>query len=158
MADAQARKRLLAQFIDAVWNCGREEAVARYLASAYTLHHDPGDPWDGETLDLEGYKARLRLSRAPFPDQQFDIQGLYADGGAVVMTWLWQGSHLGDLPGFPATGAVIRMSGATAYAFDAADRLSGHWQITDRLGVFQQLQRNKAGAAPERSVSIRNEP
>jgi steroid delta-isomerase-like uncharacterized protein len=146
MADGQARKQRLAQFIHEVWNCGRDEAVGRYLAPSYTFHHDPGDPWDGQVLDVEGYKARLRVSRAPFPDQQFDIQRLYADGDAVVMTWLWKASHLGDYPGFPATGEIIRMSGATAYLFDAAERLSGHWQITDRLGVFQQLQRNKARA------------
>jgi hypothetical protein len=32
------------------------------------------------------------------------------------------------------------MSGMTVYDFDTADRLSGHWQIADRLGVYQQLQ------------------
>ena len=77
-------------------------------------------------------------SRAAFPDQRFDLQELFADGGAVVMTWLWTGTHRGDLPGFPATGKTIRMSGATVYYFDG-DRLTGHWQITDRLGVYQQL-------------------
>ncbi len=41
-------------------------------------------------------------------------------------------------------GRTIRMSGATAYTFDDEDRITGHWQVTDRLGVFQQLQ----GAAP----------
>jgi predicted ester cyclase len=146
MADREARKQRLTQFIDEVWNCGRETPVGRYLAPSYTLHHDPGDPWEGQVLDLEGYKARLRRSRAPFPDQRFDVQRLWADGDAVVMTWLWEAAHLGDLPGFPATGEVVRMSGATAYFFDAADRLSGHWQIADRLGVFQQLQRNKVRA------------
>ncbi len=35
----------------------------------------------------------------------------------------------------------IHMSGATVYGFDSEDCLTGHWQITDRLGVFQQLQR-----------------
>ena len=70
MADEKIRKQCLAQFIHEVWDCGREEAVADYLASSYTLHHDPGDPWDGRVLDLEGYKERLRVSRAPFPDQK----------------------------------------------------------------------------------------
>ena len=37
------------------------------------------------------------------------------------------------------------MSGATVYYFDDSERISGHWQIADRLGVFQQLRRN-AGA------------
>lgn len=146
MTDGQVRKQRLVQFIQEVWNDGREEAVGRYLASSYTLHHDPGDPWDGQVLDLVSYKTRLRASRAPFPDQKFDIQRLCADGDAVVMTWLWEAHHFGDFPGFPATGELVRMSGATVYLFDAAERLSGHWQITDRLGVFQQLQRNKARA------------
>ena len=34
------------------------------------------------------------------------------------------------------------MSGATAYGFDAEGRITGHWQITDRLGVYQQLLAN----------------
>ncbi|HEY2051745.1 MAG TPA: ester cyclase [Caulobacteraceae bacterium] len=148
MADGRDRKDRLAQFIHEVWNCGLEDAVERYLAASYTVHHDPGDPWEGRVLDIEGYKARLRASRAPFPNQAFAIQRLCADADAVVMTWLWEGTHLGDLPGFPPTGKVIRMSGATAYLFDAADRLTGHWQIVDRLGVYQQLQRNSASTPP----------
>ena len=142
----ERRKQRLAQFVREVWDLGREDAVDAYLASSYRIHHDPGDPWDGQDLDREGFKARLRLSRAPFPDQRFDIQGLYADGDTVVMTWLWQATHLGDFPGFPATGRVIHMSGATAYLFDTDDRLTGHWQITDRLGVFRQLQANSSPA------------
>jgi predicted ester cyclase len=52
-------------------------------------------------------------------------------------------THLGDYPGFPATGRRITMSGATVYFFGESDKLTGHWQITDRLGVYQQLQRSR---------------
>jgi steroid delta-isomerase-like uncharacterized protein len=142
---AQTRKQLLADFIRAVWDEGRADAVDDYLAPRYTIHHDPGDAWDGRTLDRAGYKERLRQSRAPFPDQHFAVQAMYADGDAVVMTWLWSATHRGDIPGYAATGKPIAMSGATAYFFDDEDRLTGHWQITDRLGVFQQLERNKTG-------------
>ncbi|MGI4745360.1 MAG: ester cyclase [Janthinobacterium lividum] len=146
MNSGSPRKQRLVQFVYEVWNCGREEVVGDYLATSYTLHHDPGDPWHGQVLDIEGYKARVRASRAPFPDQQFDIQHLCVDGDAVVMTWLWKACHLGGFAGFLATGEIIRMSGMTVYMFDAADKLSGHWQMTDRLGVFQQLQKNKTRA------------
>lgn len=145
MGSDAARKERLAAFIRDIWDEGRIDAANAYLAERYTIHHDPGDPWDGQALDLAGYKERLRLSRAPFPDQKFDIQALYADGDAVVMTWLWTATHRGEIAGFPATGKLIRMSGATAYYFDGDDRLTGHWQVTDRLGIFQQLQANKAG-------------
>lgn len=146
MSGADLKQRLAA-FIHEVWDLGDAAAAGRYLAPRYTIHHDPGDPWEGEVLDLEGYCARVRLSRAPFPDQTFAIQRLCADGDAVNMTWLWKATHLGDFPGFPATGKVVRMSGATTYFFTPDQKLAGHWQITDRLGVFRQLQANAQGSA-----------
>ncbi len=140
MSDRKAR---LAAFIEAVWNRGEAEAVPAYLAPAYTIHHDPGDPWEGRTLDPAGFAQRLAQSRAPFPDQRFAVLRMAEDADAVIMTWTWEATHLGDFPGFPATGRTIRMSGATAYGFDTQDRITGHWQIADRLGVFQQLQANR---------------
>ena len=137
-----SRKHRLAEFIRRVWDDGDLDAVDAYLADTYTIHHDPGDPWDGQTLDRAGFKDRVAKSRAAFPDQRFDTQALIAEDDSVVMTWLWSGTHGGDLPGFPATGRHIRMSGATVYGFDRDLHLTGHWQITDRLGVYQQLQQN----------------
>lgn len=143
MTTTYQRKLRLAAFIHHVWDEGKVDASDDYVAEAYTIRHDPGDPWDGKTLDRAGFKDRVQKSRAAFPDQKFDIQELFADGQNIVMTWLWSGTHTGDLPGFPATDRPISMSGATVYTFDNNERLTGHWQITDRLGVFQQLHRNR---------------
>jgi Predicted ester cyclase len=148
MMRSDLRKQCLAAFIQAVWDEGRVDAADDYIAQAYVIRHDPGDPWHGQTLDRAGFKDRVRQSRAAFPDQRFAIQGLFSDGDSVVMTWLWRGTHAADLPGFTATGQTIHMSGATVYMFDADDRLTGHWQITDRLGVYQQLQRGRQEASP----------
>lgn len=141
------RKQRLADFIRQIWDEGNADAADAYLAETYTIRHDPGDPWNGMTLDRAAFKERVRTSRAAFPDQKFEIQGLFADGDSVVMSWLWAATHSGDLPGFAATGKTIQMSGATVYGFDSEDRLTGHWQVTDRLSVFQQLQRNATFAA-----------
>jgi predicted ester cyclase len=141
MSGADHRRRL-ETFIHQVWDEGDIAAAERFVAPLYTLHHDPGDPWEGQVLDLDGFRSRVRRSRAPFPDQKFEIQRLCADGDAVNMTWLWRATHLGDIPGFAATGRVVRASGATTYFFTPGRKLSGHWQITDRLGVWRQLQAN----------------
>jgi steroid delta-isomerase-like uncharacterized protein len=135
---------LVSSFLEEVWSRGDIDACAAYLAPEYTIHHDPGDPWEGQKLDLADFQSRVRASRAPFPDQRFRLQNMFADGASVAVTWLWEATHENDIPGFPATGDRIRMSGATVYFFDAADRICGHWQITDRLGVYQQLQASKA--------------
>ncbi|MFA5162170.1 MAG: ester cyclase [Elusimicrobiales bacterium] len=135
-----SKKEMLARFVREVWSGGDIEAADKYIAPQYTIHHDPGDPWDGKTLGLAEYKERVRLLRSAFPDQHFDLQGLFEDGNAIAITWLWTATHKGDIPGFPASGRQIKMSGATVYYFENG-LLSGHWQITDRLGVYQQLSR-----------------
>jgi predicted ester cyclase len=139
-------KDVLTKFIEEVWNAGNVDAADKYIAPRYTIHHDPGDPWDKQELDLPRYKERMRISRTPFPDQRFSIQDLVAEGHTAVMTWLWSGTHKGDIPAFPATGNIIKMSGATVYYFDG-DRLTGHWQIIDRLGVYMQLRQGSATTA-----------
>lgn len=133
------RTQLLARFLEEVWNEGRENAVDRYLAPTYTIHHDPHDPWHGKTLSREEFKQRLRASRDPFPDQQFNVAHSAEEGDRVAVCWTWAATHAGDIPGFAATGRTVSMSGITFYFFDAEDRLTGHWQAVDRLGVMMQL-------------------
>ena len=140
MSPAQ-RIDFVAGFVRDVWTGGRIEACDEYLAAHYTIHHDPGDPWDGQVLDAAAFKERVRQSRAPFPDQSFDIRHALAGPDSVAIGWFWSATHAGDLDGFPATGRVLRMSGATVYSIDTGNRICGHWQVADRLGIFQQLQR-----------------
>ncbi|MFO1107404.1 MAG: ester cyclase [Amaricoccus sp.] len=128
----------LTAFLEEVWNDGMLEAVETYVAPHYTIFHDPGDPWEGQVLDRDGFRRRLVLARAPFPDQRFTIEEMVAERDRVAVSWLWSGTHRGDLPGFPASGRRIRMSGLTLYSF-AGDLVSGHWQVIDRLGVYRQL-------------------
>jgi steroid delta-isomerase-like uncharacterized protein len=141
---ASTTKDLLTRFFQEVWNEGNVEASERYIAPRYTIHHDPGDPWDKQELDLDGYKKRVRLSRAPFPDQRFTVKELFTDGNAIIVTWFWAGTHTGDLPGFPATDRQITMSGITVYYIEGG-RFTGHWQITDRLGLLKQLRQASTG-------------
>jgi len=55
----------------------------------------------GKTLDSDGYKDRMQRSRATAPDQRFDVQEMLADNNAVAVSWLWRGTHLGEVAGFP---------------------------------------------------------
>ena len=137
-----ARKKLLASFIEEVWSQGRIDAFDDFVGETYTVRHDPGDPWDGQTLSRDGFKERVRMSRGPFPDQRFTLVSILEDGDAVAIAWTWTASHKGDIAGFAATGARLTMSGLTIYDFDKEHRIRGHWQVADRLGVFQQLAQN----------------
>ncbi len=145
MSIATQNKELLTQFLEEVWNAGNVDLSDQYVAPRYTIHHDPGDPWERQELDLAGFKERVRLSRALFPDQSVAIQDVLAEADRVMITWLWSATHRADILGFPATGNTVRMSGAIVY-FVNGGRLAGHWQITDRLGVYGQLRQGLASA------------
>ncbi len=135
------KKNILKSFIQKVWNEGNIDAIPEYIADKYKVIHDPGDPWNGMDLDIAGFQNRVATSREPIPDQQFDIQEMYENHNSVCITWLWSGTHLGAISGIPPSGKKVQMSGATVYYFEN-NKITGHWQIADRLGVFQQLQAN----------------
>jgi len=141
MNDPGHNKSATLELLDRVWTQGDISASDSLVAPRYTIFHDPGDPWDGQMLDRSGFKERVRLSRAPFPDQRFAVQHLVAEDRSVVVAWNWSGTHRGEIPGFPASGRNITMSGLTLYSFEHG-LMTGHWQCADRLGVYSQLQRN----------------
>jgi steroid delta-isomerase-like uncharacterized protein len=128
----------LVQFMEQVWNTGDVAAVDRFLADQYTIHSDPGDPWEGQTLSREGFRNRLVTSRAPFPDLRFELGDVVADGDRVAVSWIMRGTQLGDLGGRPPTGRPIEVRGMTIYYFSHG-RISGHRQVVDRLTVARQL-------------------
>lgn len=134
----KSKKAIITDFLQKVWSEGNVDAVDDYLADHYSISHDPGDPWDGHTLTVSKFKERLVQSRAMAPDQVFTVEKMIEDEDNVVVGWTWKGTHLGDIPGIPATGRKTTMSGLTIYEFQNF-RLCGHWQIADRLSVYQQL-------------------
>lgn len=132
-------KSRLERFIDRAWSQGDLSAIDDFVGETYSVRHDPGDPWDGQTLTRDGLKDRVATSRAPFPDQRFTLVQMLREGSHVAVSWNWTGTHKGDIPGFPASGRALTMSGITIYDFDAEGRITGHWQLADRLGVYRQL-------------------
>jgi steroid delta-isomerase-like uncharacterized protein len=139
----EQRKQRLAEFLDRIWSRGEYDAIPAFIAPRYSILNDPGDPWHGQTLDRDGFRDRIEKSRGPFPDQAFTPVSMLADGEAVAVSWTWQGTHLGDIPGFAASGKVIEMTGMTIYGFEGM-LINSHWQVCDRLGVFMQLQAHAA--------------
>lgn len=109
------------------------------IAEKYTIFSDPGDAWEGQTLDRATYRKRLLVSRRAFPDLVFEIMQLIQENDRVAVIWRATGTHLGDLRGIPATGKRLSFSGQTFYLIENG-KAAGHWQVIDRLGFIQQLQ------------------
>jgi steroid delta-isomerase-like uncharacterized protein len=137
-------KATLREFMEEVWNKGNLEIADKFISTPYTIFHDPGDQWDGKSLDLPTFKKRVLYSRQTFPDLHFAVQEIVGDGDKVVISWYLQGTQKGDIPGLPATGKRVNISGITIYSFSNG-KITGHWQVIDRLGFMQQVMPKASG-------------
>ena len=132
-------KSTLQTFMGTIWNTGDFSQLEQYVSQQYTIKHDPGDAWEGQTLDHATFQQRVMYSRNAFPDLNFDIQEMVGEGNRVVAFWIMSGTHQGDLDNIPATGRQFSISGMTIYDFDDAGKVCGHTQAYDRLGFIGQM-------------------
>lgn len=131
---------LLLDLYQQVWSYGDYAAVERLVAPQYTIHSDPGDAWEGRTLDRRAYTERVRYSRTAFPDLTFTPQELISAGERVAVRWSAEGTQEGALQELPASGRRLRFSGQTIYELKHG-QVAGHWQVVDRLCLLEQLRR-----------------
>lgn len=135
---AHQLKTTLQTFMDEIWNQGKFDQLAQLVAPAYTVRHDPRDPWEGQTLDHAQFVQRVMYSRNAFPDLHFAIEEMVAEDNRVVSAWTMSGTHLGDLPNLPATGRPFAIPGMTIYDFEAG-KVCGHRQSFDQFGFVAQM-------------------
>jgi steroid delta-isomerase-like uncharacterized protein len=122
-----------------VWSRGDYQAIERLVARRYAIHSDPGDAWEGRTLDRDEYRERVEYSRMAFPDLAFTVHDTIATDLRVSVRWSAEGTHRGDLRDLPATGKRLTFAGQTIYELEGG-QIAGHWQVVDRLGFVRQLQ------------------
>jgi predicted ester cyclase len=137
-SSTQKNKEAVIRLIEQVWSKGNLEIVDQLIAPQYTIRYDPGDQWEGKTLDLATYKERVKMSRHVFPDQQFYIEDLVGEDDKVAVSWKFTGTQKGNIPGLPITNKQVTVYGLTIYYFSHG-KIIGHWQIVDRLGLLGQM-------------------
>jgi predicted ester cyclase len=87
---------------------------------------------------LEAYKQLLSVYVTAFPDLQFTIEDMIAEGDTVVVRYTTRGTHQGNFRGIPPTGKQVSGTGMFI------DRLVNgkaveQWFNGDDLGLLQQL-------------------
>jgi steroid delta-isomerase-like uncharacterized protein len=129
---------IVTELYDRVWSTGNYQAIQSLVAAHYAIHSDPGDPWEGQTLDHQTYQERVQYSRSAFPDLVFTVHQTVGTEHHVAVRWSATGTHLGRLRGLSATGKRLTFTGQTIYEV-TQERVAGHWQVVDRIGFMHQL-------------------
>ena len=134
------------RFYEEVWGAGHLEVADEVFADDYVRHDlRPTAPLPGP----EGQKRIAADFRAAFPDLQFDVELLLADGDFVVSRWTATGTHLGTWGALEPSGRRVSFSGVNIFRFEGG-KVAEIWNHRDDLGLMEQVGAPiHAGARPD---------
>ena len=126
-------KDLALRVFDEIWNARNVAAVDEVYAADY-VSHDPMNPVQG----TDGARQTVMKYLTAFPDTQFTIHDIIAEGDKVVTRWTAAGTQSGELEGVPPTGRQVRVEGTTVSRM-AGGKITEEWPVWDALGMMRQL-------------------
>jgi len=130
----ESNKQRAREFIERIWNDHNLEAVDDFVTPDFVQH----DPLSGEARGPEGMRRFVSTYLDAFPDLQFTIEDMVAEGDRVVTHWTSRGTHKGALMGIEPTNRSVEVSGITiARMADGQTREA--WVVWDALGLLNQL-------------------
>src|SRR6476620_9883283 len=116
------------------------ETLATKLISPDAIFYVPGrsEPMRGPA----GYLSIIQMMREGFPDIQWTLEEMIAEGDKVAARFTMRGTHLGTFFGVPSTGKKIEVQAMNFYRFSDGQIVEERGQ-PDLLGLLQQI-----GAVP----------
>ncbi len=128
-------KAIMQRYFAEAWSQG-DLAVLDEIVSPTYINHNPAVP--GLPPGPEGLKPIVAAFRQAFPDLQYTVEQLIAEGDLVVTRWTLRGTHLGEFMGIPATAKSINVTGMQVERI-INQKITEHWRQSDDLGLMQQL-------------------
>jgi predicted ester cyclase len=134
----EENKQIIRRWIDTGVNAG-DLSVADELFESDVVAHAP----EGDLQGVDaGPKASVKLLRGAFPDIQFKVDDLIAEGDRVAARFSAHGRHEGDFMGIAPTERSVSFNGIYVYRLSGG-RIAEVWVSLDALGLMAQL-----GATP----------
>ena len=125
---------LVKRFFEEVWNKGNLSVVDELLAENYVDYNQP----PGAPRGRKGYKATVTMFRSAFPDIQFTLDQILAEGDRLALRLTGRGTHQGSFMGITPTGKQVSFGGMAFIRFENG-QVAERWGISDIPGLMQQL-------------------
>lgn len=135
---AEANKLTMQRFTEFINTAS--EKLAEELISPDAIFHVPGrpEPMRGPA----GYLAIIGMMRSGFPDIQWTLEELVAEGDKVAARFTMRGTHRGVFFGVQPSGKTISVQAMNLYRLLSGKFVEERGQ-PDMLGLLQQI-----GAVP----------
>ncbi|MFI1725815.1 ester cyclase [Streptomyces sp. NPDC020489] len=133
--DEQLYAATARRFFETLSGSGALPALEDLLDAEYH-DHDPAN--DQDVVGRDAVREEVEGWRAAF-DFGFTVHDQLAQGDRVCTRWTWNGTHVGDFLGIPASGRRVSMTGTTIHRCSADGKIAEGWWQYDRLGLMAQL-------------------
>ncbi len=117
-----------------MWNDGDVSSLREFVADdiAFTVNQIPPTRGAAELAEV------VKSLREAFPDGEFTVDELVAEGDTVMTRWTFRGTQKGEWMGQPASGKHAKMTGTDTNHF-AGGKIVAHMTDWDAMGLMQQL-------------------
>lgn len=134
-AEVEEQNKELIRYFFEEWNNRKIDILNKMYAPDAKFFH----PSIGTTpISFEEALEGIKIFWQAFPDLNVTIEDLIAEGDKVVVRFIGRGTHQGDFGGFPATGNKTEAGAIEIFRIEDA-KIVEAWEISDRLGLMQQL-------------------
>ncbi|WP_109697056.1 ester cyclase [Chitinophaga deserti] len=130
MSTAQQNKTIIRRLFEEVINQRRFKELPAYISDSYT--------GPSGLKGAAGFEAPIAPLIHAFPDIQWQLQEVMAEGDQVVVKWQWKGTQQAAYTYIPATGNTITSDAMAIYTLKDGKVVKGQLQ-NDRLGFLQAL-------------------
>ena len=103
----EQHKGVARRLVDEVWQNRSEAAIDELLADNFVFAY----PSPGASSDREGYKRAILEPATSFPDVQFTMEDMVAEGDKVAVHWTGTATHKREFFGFAPTGKRVTLGG-----------------------------------------------
>ncbi|MGD9711742.1 MAG: ester cyclase [Thermomicrobiales bacterium] len=134
---------VMQQAMTAIMQEGKAEQVDQFFASDFVGHDTAG-----KTFTRDDFRMGVLEMLGAFSNRNLQIADQIASGDKIVTRWVVAGRHTGDFRGSPATGRDFQLTGISIDRL-AAGKIIESWEVTDDLGLLQQLGLVPGMAAPQ---------
>lgn len=122
------------RYYEDVWQRGDMTVAGELVSEQFTDHMSlPGVP-----PGRAGHHQSVQMIREAFPDPEFTIEHLVADGDRVAGHWTMRATHRGSMLGVPATGKTVTMAGMDIMRWQDG-QAAEVWHLEDFTGLLQPV-------------------
>ena len=93
---------------------------------------------EDELRGIAGLRGLLAAYHRGFPDLELAIDDMFGAGDRVATAFTFNGTHLGELMGVPATGRRVSVHGIIHSRIQSG-RIVDEWELLDLATMYRQL-------------------